>query len=447
VLVFCQTGQVLRCDPETGVLIDEFANFARQEPVSRYQRLCVGHDLTGDGQPEIYAIGFETVRILDGTSGKAVQVFTRRFGTIDPAFLGRDELCVGPDGLLYDLWRGQVRRYNGRTLEFVDTFVTSTSAVASGDTGIDCGTFAFGPDGNLYAAIWGLQNVVCYDGRTGQQLKEFVPQDVQRLRDPRGMAFGPDGKLHVVTAKSLLIYDGSGGRLLREVPAALGQQFYGLFFQPAGRLCVAASDQLLRFDVASGRLEPFLRHHELVMHYLARRVGDEPGLRSALQGSELLNTLAWSLVWQRGTSARDAELAIQLATVALRDAPNNGPIWHTLGAAYYRAGRWEEARDALCKSDRLCGPAAFMSLFLSMTYARMGNLQQAQAEYDRGSQLLAGWGHQVAEDDAKNASSPSPGGGTEFHGPLSMLLEYQREAAELLQRDGEANAAEEKHEE
>ena len=66
------------------------------------------------------------------------------------------------------------------------------------------------------------------------------------------------------------------------------------------------------------------------MHYLARRVGDEPGLRNALQGSELLNTLAWSLVWQRGTSARDAELAIQLATVALRDAPNNGPIWHTL---------------------------------------------------------------------------------------------------------------------
>jgi serine/threonine protein kinase len=442
-LVYCRTGQVLRCDPKTGVLIDEFANFARHEPVSRYQRLRVGRDLTGDGQAEVYAIGFETVRILDGASGKTLQLLIRGSGPVKSTFLGRDEFRFGPDGLLYDLWRGQVRRYDGRTLQFVDTFVTSTSAVASGDTGIDSGTFAFGPDGNLYAAIWGLQNVVCYDGRTGQQLKEFIPRDVQRLRDPRGMEFGPDGNLHVVTATSLLIYDGSDGRLLREIPAALGQQFCGLFFQPAGRLYIAASDQLLRFDMANGRLEPILRHHELVTHYLARRVGDEPGLRNALQGSELLNTLAWSLVWQRGTSARDAELAIQLATAALRDAPKNGPIWHTLGAAYYRAGRWQEARDALCESDRLCGPAAFMSLFLSMTYARMGDLQQAQAEYDRGSQLLAGWEHQVAEDDAKDASSPSPGGGTELHGPLSMLLEYQREAAELLKVDDEANTAKE----
>ncbi|MHB8890319.1 MAG: protein kinase domain-containing protein, partial [Acidobacteriaceae bacterium] len=401
VLVFCRTGQVLRCDPQTGVMIDEFANFARQEPVSRYQRLVVGHDLTGDGRAELYATGYETVRILDGASGKTVQVFTRGAGSVTSEFLGRDEIRVGPDGLLYDLWRGEVRRYDGRTLQFIDTFVTSASAASGGDTGIDSGTFAFGPDGHLYAAIWGLQNVVRYDGQTGRELNEFVPKDVQRLRDPRGMAFGADGNLHVVTAQSLLIYDGANGRLLREIPAEVGQQFWGLFVQPAGTLCVAASDQLLRFDPAVGRLEPFLRYYELVMHYLARRVGDEPGLRSALQGSELLNTLAWSLVWQRGTGIRDAELGIQLATAAVGDARNNGPIWHTLGAAYYRAGRWEEARDALCTSDRLCGPTAYVSFFLSMTYARLGNLAQARTEYERGSQLLAGWEHQVVADGAK----------------------------------------------
>ena len=299
VFAFCRTGQVLRCDARTGVLIDEFANFSRQEPVSRYQRLFFGSDLTGDGQPELYALGYETVRILDGVSGKAVKVFTRESGLVAPGFLGRDEICVGPDGLIYDLYRGGVRRHDGRTMQFIDTFVRSTSPAVRGDICMDGGTFAFGPDGNLYAAFWGLHNIARYDGRTGVLLNEFVPTDTARLRDPRGMAFGPEGNLYVVTAKHVLIYNGSDGSLLREIPAELGEQFCSLICQPTGTICVSTSDKLLRLDETSGRLEPLIRYHELMMHYVARRVGSESGLRMALQGSELQNTLAWSLVWQR----------------------------------------------------------------------------------------------------------------------------------------------------
>ena len=210
VFAFFMTGQVLRCDARTGVLIGEFANFSRQESLSRYQRLFFGSDLTGDGQPELYALGYETVRILDGVSGKPVKVVTRESGLVAPGFLGRDEIRVGPDGLIYDLYRGGVRRYDGRTLQFIDTFVKSASPAERGDISMDGGTFAFGPDGHLYAAFWGLHNVQRYDGRTGALLNEFVSIDADRLRDPRGMAFGPDGNLYVVTPQRFLTYSGRG---------------------------------------------------------------------------------------------------------------------------------------------------------------------------------------------------------------------------------------------
>ena len=356
---------------------------------------------------------------------------TRESGLVAPGFLGRDEIRVGPDGLIYDLYRGGVRRYDGRTLQFIDTFVKSASPAERGDISMDGGTFAFGPDGHLYAAFWGLHNVQRYDGRTGALLNEFVSIDADRLRDPRGMAFGPDGNLYVVTPQHFLTYSGADGRLIKEIAAASGEQFFSLFFQPGGTLCVSASDQWLRLDGTSGRLEPFIRYWELMIYYLARRVGEEPGLRIALTGSELQNSLAWWLVWRRGTSTQDAELAVQLATAAVRDAPNNGPIWHTLGVAYYRAGRWEEARAALRKSDELCGPTAYIEFFLSMTHARLGNIGEARASYDRGCELLRSLGNPVAGNGVERKSA-QPWGEIRVRGIDGIFLCFRKEAAELL---------------
>ena len=109
-------------------------------------------------------------------------------------------------------------------------------------------------------------------------------------------------------------------------------------------------------------------------------------------------------------SSRDVEAAIELASAAVDASPNNGPIWHTLGAAYYRAGRWDESRRALIKADDLCGPTAFIDFFFSMVQSRLGNTREARVAYDRGHEFLRGLG--------------SPMG--------SQLFFFQREAAELL---------------
>ena len=115
----------------------------------------------------------------------------------------------------------------------------------------------------------------------------------------------------------------------------------------------------------------------------------------------------------------------------MQEAPNNGPIWHTLGVALYRAGRWEEARAALCKSDELCGPTAYVDFYLSMVYARLGNTVQARAAYDRGCELLRDWDPQVAGDGGERNLEQLPSE-MQFRGVLGLFSGFQKEAAELL---------------
>ena len=179
---------------------------------------------------------------------------------------------------------------------------------------------------------------------------------------------------------------------------------------------------------SSGAVYSVLGAHDLLPCSARRR---RTRFRIALTGSELQNSLAWWLVWRRGTSTQDAELAVQLATAAVRDAPNNGPIWHTLGVAYYRAGRWEEARAALRKSDELCGPTAYIEFFLSMTHARSGNIGEARASYDRGCELLRSLGNPVAGNGVERKSA-QPWGEIRVRGIDGIFLCFRKEAAELL---------------
>ena len=259
VFAFFDTGQLLRCDGHTGTLIDEFANFRSQGAVSRTQRVFFGRGMTDDPRPRLYLVSGNMTAVLDGVTGRPIREFTAVEPAL-PAWFGRDDIRLGPDGLIYELRRGGVYRCSSETWQLIDTFVTSTSPIHQADSNTDSGALAFGPDGDLYAAFWGLHNVQRYDGRTGALLNEFVASDARRLAYPREMAFGPDGNLYVATPKSVLTYSGSDGRLLGEIPGAPGEEFHSLFFQPGGRLCVSTRTQLLRLEKTSGRLEPFIRY-------------------------------------------------------------------------------------------------------------------------------------------------------------------------------------------
>ena len=69
---------------------------------------------------------------------------------------------------------------------------------------------AIGPDGNVYSAGVGSDNVFRFDGTTVALIDEFVTAGSGGLSTPQGLAFGPDGNLYVASdlTNEVLRYDG-----------------------------------------------------------------------------------------------------------------------------------------------------------------------------------------------------------------------------------------------
>ena len=73
---------------------------------------------------------------------------------------------------------------------------------------------------------------------------------------------------------------------------------------------------------------------------------------------------------------------------------------HSLGAAYYRAGRFDEAIRRFRESQRL-GPTwpgqCMNDAFLALAHARLGQLAEARRSLEKADQWLADAGRQLAE--------------------------------------------------
>src|SRR5205823_4976977 len=89
--------------------------------------------------------------------------------------------------------------------------------------------------------------------------------------------------------------------------------------------------------VAAGRAGEAAAHYrralELRPHSLAAKVN-----------------LAWSLALPRTATRQEAAEAVALARRAADEAPGVWNCWNALGAALYRMGEWEQARQALEKA-------------------------------------------------------------------------------------------------
>jgi serine/threonine protein kinase/tetratricopeptide (TPR) repeat protein len=66
-----------------------------------------------------------------------------------------------------------------------------------------------------------------------------------------------------------------------------------------------------------------------------------------------LNNLAWSFATFADASARNATLAVELAKKGIELDPQNEQLSNTLGVAYYRAGKWQDAIEWLEKSMKI----------------------------------------------------------------------------------------------
>ncbi|UBF27021.1 PEP-CTERM sorting domain-containing protein [Kovacikia minuta CCNUW1] len=123
-----------------------------------------------------------------------------------------DDLTVGPDGNLY------VSSGGSNSLSILDPDYPTDSAILKFSlTGKYLGVAAagnglsrpygnaFGPDGNLYVSSFRTNQILRYDGKTGEFLGVFASDNnngrgrENGLNGPNGLLFGPDGSLYVAT--------------------------------------------------------------------------------------------------------------------------------------------------------------------------------------------------------------------------------------------------------
>jgi eukaryotic-like serine/threonine-protein kinase len=84
---------------------------------------------------------------------------------------------------------------------------------------------------------------------------------------------------------------------------------------------------------------------------------------------------------------RDPGRAIQLANKATEVAPEESMYWNMLGMAYYRAGNWKAAIEALDKSMQLRkGGDSFDWYFLAMAHWQLGEKDKARQRYEQAVQ-------------------------------------------------------------
>jgi serine/threonine protein kinase/tetratricopeptide (TPR) repeat protein len=95
-----------------------------------------------------------------------------------------------------------------------------------------------------------------------------------------------------------------------------------------------------------------------------------------------MNNLAWLLANAPDKKVRNPALAVELAREVVRKAPDKRFGWNTLGAAYYRAGDWNNAIAALERSTdpKFGSDMAHDFFFLAMAHWQLGKVETATPE-------------------------------------------------------------------
>jgi tetratricopeptide (TPR) repeat protein len=151
--------------------------------------------------------------------------------------------------------------------------------------------------------------------------------------------------------------------------------------------------QLFQVDPFLATKENYLR---TIAHYdqLPPDTLKDPMYRFQLSNN--LNNLAWLLVTYPDAKRHQPDIAVSYALRAVALVPDNGNDWNTLGVAYYRAGKWEDARTALERSMNLRnGGDSFDWFFLSLVHHKLGHPDEAR----QWCQKAVDWYQQNKSDD------------------------------------------------
>ncbi len=244
------------------------------------------------------------------------------------------------------------------------------------------GRVAFSPDGTLMAVEIAPAVIHLQETATGRT--------VARLEDPYGdratwVGFAPGGDQLVTVARfanAVHVWD------LRTIRSRLKEMNldwdWPEFAPPAdeGFAAKPISVQVVHNDGSQPVLTPTQRAEQYLAE--ARR-----NFEANSESPANCNALAWAYL-MAPEAQRDVPAAVRLAEKAMRLKPDDVQLRNTLGAVYYRAGRYREAADALQTNvDRLDDWGRAMDLyFLAMSRHRLGETAQARIDYEHAVQWV-----------------------------------------------------------
>jgi serine/threonine protein kinase/WD40 repeat protein len=245
---------------------------------------------------------------------------------------------------------------------------------------------AFSPDGTLLAFPCAPFEVQLIDPATWRPVARLIAPDTGVV-GLRRSAFSPDGSQLVVRAGDgdWRVWD------LRRIRAQLRDLDLD-WDLPAYPPPPHAGARPMRVEVDLGEIQRHLQARDHLQrgdgHARARRWQQavdeyEQALAAEPDHATAANNFAWLLATCPKEKLRNAARAVALAQQAVQLEPHNRNYWNTLGVAYYRAGAWSSAREALEKATRDEGGNSWDWFFLAMTHGRLGEPHEARRYYEQ----------------------------------------------------------------
>jgi WD40 repeat protein len=271
---------------------------------------------------------------------------------------------------------------------------------------------AFSPDGSRLATTAPDRTIRIWDVRTGDAIRKFEGNTAEL----RALAFTPDGKRLASTSSdgTVKLWDVATGQEALSLRGHMSQA-HGAAFSPDGsRLATADYDCKLKlWDARPWTPDAAIEREAIgllgslfakplgkadVIDYLKNAPTIRPRARDLALSlvdryheetdSELYHRESWALVRQPRLNAIQYRFALLQAEHVCRLAPDRQEYRLGLGAALYRAGRYQEAIETLGRADRLDKGSPARLAFLAVAHHQLGQREEARSALAQLRQIL-----------------------------------------------------------